>query len=391
MSAASQCNLRNRAFRYRASIVPLVYGKRLIKAYSALATEQIRKAQIEELESKLNALKQNLALETSETQLTLDQFARSDCRKLADLLVTKLPREVRDMVYEHLNKGTEKHIDSNYFRSTRDPITKYYTFDHARQKALHYPEHFRNEAFVGQVFAREVAENHYLTSTFIFDDSKDALSKFLDTDEMGLGFAPRLFVANVEVHVRAYCHDCSSFQAYMYGLVKAPERLKGALEGLFGLRRHASVGVHFLTEAKSAKERDELFVKAMPELLETLERAVLEGYRVRFFLDKRFEFRPGAHAREEWLEQLSGVSRCGLLVIRRADWCSCPGRRRWTDRRCCVLSGFMVSGVKSPYTFNSYFAEQALRQRIEQRLWCPRLTGLGEHETSSRGENLKPK
>jgi hypothetical protein len=319
-SATSQCVLRNRAFRYQAFVAALFfYGRRLTKSHRALATEQVRKAQIEELESKLDALKHNLAIETSETQLTLDQFAKSDCRKFVDSVVAKLPREVRDMVYQHLNRGTEKRIDGDYFRSTRDPVTKCYTFDRARWKALHYPEHFRNEEFVGQAFAREVAENHYRTSTFIFDDSKDAVSKFLNRDEMGLGFAPKLFVSNIEVHIRAYCHDSSSFQAYMYGLVKSPDRLKGALEGVFELRRHASVCVHFLTEAKSAEERDKLFVAALPELLETLEKAVSEGYRVRFVLDKKFEFKLGPHSREDWKEQLRCVSTGMSLMIRHAD------------------------------------------------------------------------
>jgi hypothetical protein len=204
------------------------------------------------------------------------------------------------MVYLHLNSGTEKRIDRDYFCSTRDPVSKLHTPDRARWRALHYPEHYHSIDFVNPTFAREVAESHYRTSTFIFDDCGCTMSRFLNTDELGLGYAPGLFVSKAEVRITAYCHS-GTFQAYMHGSVKSPELLKAALEGVFGLRRGASVCVHFLTEAKTKKERDALGLAALPELLGILKTA--EGYRVRVVLDEVFEFKLN-----EWEEQLRHVS-----------------------------------------------------------------------------------
>jgi hypothetical protein len=225
------------------------------------------------------------------------------------LFIKKLPRELRDMVYRHLNKGTEKRIDGDYFKSTRDPVTKCYSFSCARWKALHHPEHFRDSEYVSEDFLREISENYYRTSTFIFDDSKDVISKFLNTDEMGLGFAPKMFVSNIEIHIKAYSNDRGSFQAYMYGLVKSPERLQASLDGIFQLRHRARICVNFLTESKSEKERDELLLAAIPTLLSRLEMARSAGYKVQLILDKEVELKLRTNSFDDWREQLQRVSR----------------------------------------------------------------------------------
>ena len=99
----------------------------------ALAIENTRRARIDVLQQHLNALEHDLAIEKAETQFSLEAFAKSECRSLTDLFMLKLPRELRDMVYRHLSNKEER-INSDYFRSTMDPVTKCYSCDQARWK-----------------------------------------------------------------------------------------------------------------------------------------------------------------------------------------------------------------------------------------------------------------
>ncbi|KAH6629210.1 hypothetical protein C7974DRAFT_394062 [Boeremia exigua] len=260
------------------------------RAFEALTVEAERRAQINALQQRLNALEHNLAIEAAETQLNLDAFARSECRSLIDLFMLKLPRELRDMVYCHLSTKEER-IDSDYFRSTKDPVTQCFSYDQARWKSAHFPEHFWGIEYVESQFLRELSENYYRTSTFIFGDGQGLIAKFLNTDQLGLGFPPKDLASNIEVRLSAITHDRGSFRAYIFGVPKPPERLQAALEGLMELKSGSNVCIRFSTEAKAAEERRELFVGALPVLFPKMQIAALAGHRVRFVLDQKYEFR----------------------------------------------------------------------------------------------------
>lgn len=194
------------------------------------------------------------------------------------------------MVYCHLNT-CEQRIDSDYFRSTQDPVTKCYSHSQPRWKAVHLPQHYWNTAYVDEQFAREMVETYYRTSTFVFGDGHGLIAKFLATDQLGLGFAPKELVASIEVRLSAITHACGSFRAYIFGVPKPPERLQGALEGVMELKKGSSVCIRFCTEAKSADERRSLFLGALPVLFHKMQVAALKRYRVRFVLDGEYEFR----------------------------------------------------------------------------------------------------
>ncbi|KAF3037067.1 hypothetical protein E8E12_002845 [Didymella heteroderae] len=260
------------------------------RAFECLSIERSRRAHINALQQRLNALEHDLAIEAAETRLNLEAFAKSECRTLTDHFMFKLPRELRDMVYLHLSTK-EQRIDSDYFRSTMDPVTKCYSYDQARWRALHFPEHFWSTEYVDVRFVRELSENYYRTSTFVFGDGQGLIGRFLKTDQLGLGFPPKGLVSSIEIRLSAITHDRGSFRAYIFGVPKPPERLRAALEGLEGLKPGSNVCIQFSTEAKFVEQRRELFVGALPVLFPDIQGAALAGLRLRFVLDQKYEFR----------------------------------------------------------------------------------------------------
>lgn len=254
--------------------------------------ERAKRADIYELQHRLDALEHALAIEAAETRINLEAFAKLECRTLTDLLMFKIPRELRDMVYRHLSTK-EQLIDSDYFRSTKDPITKCFSHDPARWKTLHFPEHFWSTEYVNSQFARELSESYYRTSIFIFGDGQGLIGKFLNTDQLGLGFPPKELVSSVEIRLSAITHDRGSFRAYIFGVPKPPERLRTALEGLEELKSGSNVCIQFSTEAKCAEQRRELFVGALPVLFPKMHLATLAGLRLKFILDRKHDFRLG--------------------------------------------------------------------------------------------------
>lgn len=202
----------------------------------------------------------------------------------------KLPRELRDMIYRHLSTK-EQRIDGDYFRSTMDPVTRCYSYDQARWKTVHYPEHFWSTDYVDSQFMRELTENYYRTSTFVFGDGQGLIGKFLNTDQLGLGYPPKELVTSIEVRLSAITHDRGSFRAYIFGVPKPPERLQAALKGLMELKSGSNVCVQFSTEATYVEGREELFVGAIPVLFPKMQVAALAGYRLKFVLDRKYEFR----------------------------------------------------------------------------------------------------
>ncbi|KAF2998433.1 hypothetical protein E8E13_000093 [Curvularia kusanoi] len=277
------------------------------RALKAVAIENTRRARIDILQQHLHALEHDLAIEKAETQFSLEAFAKSECRSLTDLFMLKLPRELRDMVYRHLSTKEER-INSDYFRSTMDPVTKCYSCDQARWKRAHFPDHYWSTEYVDPQFVRELSENHYRTTTFIFGDGQGLISKFLNSDQMGLGFPPKDLVSSLEVRLSAITHDRGSFRAYIFGVPKPPERLQAALEGLMELKPGSNVCIHFCTEAKCPTERKTLFVGAIPVLFSKMQIAALRGYRVRFVLDHKYEFRLDDDVLESLEERLWEMS-----------------------------------------------------------------------------------
>jgi len=267
----------------------------------ALSEENIRKARVAKLQEELASLEKDLANTTPTTRDAVEQVARTECQQLTNSIMTKLPREIRDMIYFHLSTRDRELIEREHFRTTLDPITRLYSYDFNRWKAQHFPAHYWNTEYVGQPFYRELVENYYRTSTFLFGDDPGVIKRFLTTDEMKLGIPPEALVSSVEIGLNAVSHDRGSFRAYMFGIPKSPERMREALDGIFELKPGARIVIRFVTEAKTKEERDEHCKGAMAMLFDDAQVEKMKMYKVKFVVDEGQVWDLADAMREEWM------------------------------------------------------------------------------------------
>ncbi|KAJ5020379.1 5'-methylthioadenosine phosphorylase [Bipolaris maydis] len=253
---------------------------------TALSEEITRKARVAALRKELAVLESDLASIAPSTQDMVEQLARRECLELSNQIMSRLPREVRDMIYLHLSTRDVEIIEREHFRTTLDPLTRLYSYNFERWKKQHFQEHYWNPEYVSKPLYNELVENYYRTSTFVFSDDPGVMKRFLTTDEMRLGLLPKDLVAKVEIGLNAVSHDRGSFRAYMFGVPKSPERMREAVEGLFELKTGARAVIRFVTEAKTQEERDEHCRGAMETLFNEAQREKMKKYKVKkhFFL-----------------------------------------------------------------------------------------------------------
>jgi len=267
----------------------------------ALSEENIRKARVAKLQEELASLEKDLANTTPTTRDAVEQVARTECQQLTNNIMTKLPREIRDMIYFHLSTRDRELIEREHFRTTLDPLTRLYSYDFNRWKAQHFPAHYWNTEYVGQPFYRELVENYYRTSTFLFGDDPGVMKRFLTTDEMKLGIPPKALVSSVEIGLNAVSHDRGSFRAYMFGIPKSPERMREALDGIFELKPGAKIVIRFVTEARTKEERDEHCKGAMAMLFDDAQVEKMKMYKVKFVVDEGQVWDLAEAMRDEWM------------------------------------------------------------------------------------------
>ncbi|KAG9187319.1 hypothetical protein G6011_05190 [Alternaria panax] len=256
------------------------------RALRALSEENICKARVTALRQELALLEKDLASTTPTTQDAVEQLAKTECQQLTNNVMTKLPREVRDMIYFHLSTRDRELIEREHFRTTLDPLTRLYSYDFERWKAQHFTAHYWNPDYVSQTFYRELIENYYRTSTFLFGEDPGVMRRFLHADEMRLGIPPKAFVSSIEIGLNAVSHDRGSFRAYMFGIPTSPERMREALDGILELRPGARIVIRFVTEAKTKAERDEHCKAAMTTLFDEAQVEKLRMYKVKFVVDE---------------------------------------------------------------------------------------------------------
>jgi hypothetical protein len=126
-----------------------------------------------------------------------------------------------------------------------------YSYDAARARKAVYVEHYWDEEFVGAQFYRELVENYYISSTFVFAEMDAGIIKrFLATDVFGLGFLPAQLVRSMEIRLSSISHDRASCAGYIFGVETAPERMLGALEGVEEMKKGGRVVVRLETRGR---------------------------------------------------------------------------------------------------------------------------------------------
>ncbi|KAF1912032.1 hypothetical protein BDU57DRAFT_551611 [Ampelomyces quisqualis] len=244
-----------------------------------------QQARVAALQKDMQALQEDLKASSSREQDAFEALAKAECTQLCNRIMTQLPREVRDMIAQHLTTKPNERINRDYFRSTTDPTTKLHTHDPTRWKATHYPAHFWDPAYVGTALYTELAENYYHTSTFTFGDDDGLMARFLSTDLMNTGYVPKELVSAIQVDLNAMTYDRSSCIGYMFGCATKPERLAAALDGVRDVRPGTRVVVRFWTQAKDEVQREEQVLTAWTVVGPVLREAKGRGCVVRMVID----------------------------------------------------------------------------------------------------------
>lgn len=142
------------------------------------------------------------------TETALDDFAKTECRILCDEVAARLPREVRDMIYDCIlsEEHCETTITSEYFEGS--------------ERTSNTLNHWRYAAFVGDRLHQELGEHFFRHTVFTFGPDAEGLEqlpKFRTMDASKIGYIPAQFVCNIQVDI-----DCSTYNVdkFPFGLKK---------------------------------------------------------------------------------------------------------------------------------------------------------------------------
>jgi hypothetical protein len=149
-----------------------------------------------------------------EAQLYPDKHENYFCRKVCETMHAKLPRELRDMVYEYI-------FDDEKVKIVRHKVEGCLpcAWPEARKHWDAYldpwggvSKHLHSVGYLGKAVKYEMAETWYRCSTFAFDNDRDLLTEFLRWDVWVVGLQPAKLINHVEVHIgdRNLRHPCSN-------------------------------------------------------------------------------------------------------------------------------------------------------------------------------------
>lgn len=172
------------------------YGPRALKdeSDSVLRLKALQK-KMKQLRREGNALQQANIDKQSVTDSVLHKYARASCRELCEAVYDTFAREVRDIIYGHLNDQSKARITSgpdswsgqgSYFVSTSEADFRQYQDRDSNPSR----KHWWDVEFVGAYMRRELSEHYYRSVRFLFDTNFGLLPKFRVTDQWKLGFCP---------------------------------------------------------------------------------------------------------------------------------------------------------------------------------------------------------
>ncbi|KAF2870160.1 hypothetical protein BDV95DRAFT_608173 [Massariosphaeria phaeospora] len=167
----------------------------------------------DELEDEELRIDKKLQVVTKEADLQIELYSTALLTPLCALIYTKLPRELRDLVYSHLvhKADTKLRVVRTY---------RYFNTD------MQLAEDFEwDPKCVGAATRREMVQYWYAISKFKVEiDDYKLLDRLLEEDQWGLGLCPRDYITNIKI-------------ACAYANVASPEAREALTEKLGSLLR----------------------------------------------------------------------------------------------------------------------------------------------------------
>jgi len=185
---------------------------------------------------------------------TLEKYAKIACREFCDNVYNSFPREVRDMIYGHLDSREIAHVDQG--SSSWGGLGYFDSASAAQWDAGGWreaPDHWWDVECVGEHMRRELGERYYRSVRFDFGQNFDLLSRFRVTDQWKLGFVPAVIGTNISVTIDCENYDFDGLEApnVNTGDWDTPPgnrpryKFLSRLEPLFGFKQGTKLSIKF--------------------------------------------------------------------------------------------------------------------------------------------------
>ena len=212
----------------------------------------------------------------------IDGVAAPECRALCDKMQQRLPRELRDVVYEHLLEGSTRQVVHDNYTSTKNPRVVFNCNRYVRGSDVAvWPQNsvVVDERYTGKVTKTEIGEAWYRSCILVLDHLSD-VNAFVHFDLWGFGLTARDHIRRVELRVYDFTrpYSTSAFSA--------------KLQGLYHFSVHTRVVLDFfpsMYDGDHIKDSYGAFKKCMRGLLPAFSGLVDAGYALTLRLADAYE------------------------------------------------------------------------------------------------------
>ncbi|CAN9088704.1 unnamed protein product [Alternaria alternata] len=225
------------------------------------------------------------------TTAVLNKYAQASCRELCDRMLEVLPRELRDIIYEHLlphSITVSKMLTAMDFDGQFCPV--YVESNGSVGFSIMIPLHLRETEYRPQDFYQEILERLLQTTTFDLGDDLSLIAA-LGSWDGGLGIIPADYPLNISFLIKFDWLDLLSKEDpwFVYGPPVWPKILLATLEGLFSFKSGTKLTVYIQQHnvyLPIPQEIKELECKAVVSIiLPILRRLAAIGTRTKLCLD----------------------------------------------------------------------------------------------------------
>lgn len=256
-----------------------------------------------------------------------DQQSKSACLSVCSAVQTRLPRELRDMIFKYLLLEDGVHARLFHYYNTLDP------------KA---PRHYWNKEFTGDATIRELTESWYRSVRFDFDRSLDFLPHLLAQIDNTLRCTRQELIGKASFKI-LQC-DLDRWPAADANGIPSPQSLLlKNMESLFLLRPGAMIYIilesplPWFSESKNLLERQAQFLKRVLDIIfPTLRRLRWAGYSLAISID------PGSKVHFQDGQQIWRYELKNLITPSNAHF-SCEG---FIEKFLKVRSSYRMCGTK---------------------------------------------